>query len=73
MVTFGGQHTKPYRTAKNSSIHKTASITTLWTHAPTIDCNRLIPKILSTLSNTHTHTRLTAFVRDYLGEPVPER
>jgi len=22
---------------------------------------------------THTHTRLTAFFRDYLGEPVPER
>ena len=21
----------------------------------------------------HTHTRLTAFVRDYLGDPVPEK
>ena len=23
--------------------------------------------------NTHTHTRLTPFVQDYSGEPVPER
>ena len=23
--------------------------------------------------HTHTHTRLTALFRDYLGEPVPER
>jgi len=24
------------------------------------------------LHSLHTHTRLTAFVRDYPGEPVPE-
>jgi len=24
-------------------------------------------------AHTHTHTRLTAFFRDYPGEPVPER
>ena len=24
-------------------------------------------------THTHTHTRLTALVRDYPGEPVPER
>jgi len=29
--------------------------------------------ILTLPNNTHTHTRLTAFVRDYPGEPVPER
>jgi len=28
---------------------------------------------LSTDLHTHTHTRLTALFRDYLGQPVPER
>ena len=45
----------------------------LWTH----DYLRLFCTFLQLYcvccSVTHTHTRLTAFFRDYPGEPVPER
>jgi len=28
---------------------------------------------MAATNTRHTHTRLTAFLHDYLGEPVPER
>ena len=41
-----------------------------------IRARHICPRILADLHKhkyTHTHTRLTAFVQDYPGKPVPER
>ena len=35
--------------------------------------NHIWVVLILIIINTHTHTRLTPFVQDYSGEPVPER
>ena len=53
--------------ATTECLHRRSYARTVWTGGDMNNSKK------SKLTTVHTHTRITALVRDYPGEPVPEK